>query len=126
MRTHGKQIRPRGYKTDFVLNSTEHEILTAHKSNKCLKIQTIHAFNLTNVVFIMLIYDKMPIIVDILSFMSMINFMVEWSMNLFINPGPVLGIARKRHRIQSNTVTQTSTRTLIKDLFLGGSIVILK
>ena len=26
--------RPQGYKTFFILNSTEHEISTAHKTNK--------------------------------------------------------------------------------------------
>ena len=43
-----------------------------------LKIYTekIFAFKITNVVFIMLINVKMPTIIGILTFMSMINFML--------------------------------------------------
>ena len=32
MHDHRETIRPRGYKTFFVLDSTEHEISTAHKN----------------------------------------------------------------------------------------------
>ena len=53
------QISPRGYKTFFILKSSEHEISTA------------------DVVFIMLINVKMPTIVDILTFMSRINFVLS-------------------------------------------------
>ena len=60
---------PRAYKT-FMLNSTEHEISTEHK-NKMLKM--FKTFKLSEAVFIMLINVKMPTIVGILIFMSMIN-----------------------------------------------------
>ena len=53
-----------------MLNSTEHEISTAHK-NKMLKMFT--TFKLSEAVFIMLINVKMPTTVGILIFMSMIN-----------------------------------------------------
>ena len=39
---------------------------------------TFLAFNLTHVVFIMLINVEMPTIDVILTFMSMINFMLSW------------------------------------------------
>ena len=55
------KVRPQGYKTFFMLNSTEHQISTAHK----------------NVVFIMLINVKMPTIVGILTFMSRINLCAQ-------------------------------------------------
>ena len=55
-----------------MLNSTEHESSTAHKI-KMLK-KTFLAFKLSDIVFIMLINVKMPPIVVILTFMSMINF----------------------------------------------------
>ena len=46
--------------------------------SKMLKnIKTCLAFNLTDVVFIMLINVKMSTIVGILSFMSMINLMLK-------------------------------------------------
>ena len=41
---------------------------------KCLKIKTFLAFRCSDVLFIMLINIKMPTIVGILIFMSMINF----------------------------------------------------
>ena len=47
-------------------------IKTKHAEN-----QTFLAFNLTNVVFIMLVNVKMPTIVGILTFMSMINVMLS-------------------------------------------------
>ena len=49
-----------------MLNSTEHEISTAHKT----KIPT-------EVVFIMLINVKIPTIVGILTFMGRINFVLS-------------------------------------------------
>ena len=56
-----------------MLNSTRHEISTAHK-NKMLQNKDFFAFKLSDVLFIMLIHVKMPTIVGILTFMSMINF----------------------------------------------------
>ena len=47
--------RPRGYKTYFQLNSTEHEISTAHRETK---IKNFLVFKLSDVVFIMLINVK--------------------------------------------------------------------
>ena len=54
-----------------MLNSTEHENSTAHKT----KILT--NLNLSDVVFILLINVKMPTIVDILTFMSRINIVLS-------------------------------------------------
>ena len=36
--------RPRGYKTFFVLNSTEHEISTAHKKLKYREMKKVFCF----------------------------------------------------------------------------------
>ena len=56
--------RPRGYKRFFMLNSTEHELSTAHKNeyyNRQMK--KFLALSLSDIVFIMLINVKMPTIV---------------------------------------------------------------
>ena len=53
--------------------STEHKISTAHKKRK---IKNFIAFKLLDV-FIMLINVKMPIIVGILTFMSIIIFVLS-------------------------------------------------
>ena len=53
-----------------MLNSTEHGISTAHK--KYVEKYFLFAFKLSDVVFIMLIN-----VVGILTFMSMINFMLS-------------------------------------------------
>ena len=58
-----------------MLNRSEHEISTVHKT-KMLKNKTFIAFKLSDVVFVMLINIKMPPYVVILTFMSMINFML--------------------------------------------------
>ena len=55
-----------------MLNSTEHEISTAHK-----KIKIVFASKLSDVVFILLINVKMPTIVGVLTFMSIINFILS-------------------------------------------------
>ena len=70
-------IWPRGYKTFFVLNSTEHEISTAHKKLKYRQTKKCFALSLSGVVFIMLINVKMPTMVGILTFMSRINFVLS-------------------------------------------------
>ena len=49
---------PRGYKKIFKLNSTEHEISTAHKKLKYRQMKKFLAFSLSDVVFIMLINAK--------------------------------------------------------------------
>ena len=68
-------VRPQGYETFFMLNSTEHEISTAHKKLKYRQMKKdASCFNLSVVVhvFILLINVKMPTIVGILTFMSRI------------------------------------------------------
>ena len=67
--------------------------------NKCWKITTFLAFNLTHVAFIMLINVKMPTIVGILTFMSMINFMLSWVEHekSFITSGPGLLMTDSYH-----------------------------
>ena len=51
-----QDTRPRGYKTFFMLNSTEHEISTANRKYRQMK--KFLAFSLSDVVFIMLINVK--------------------------------------------------------------------
>ena len=48
-----------------MLDSTEHEISTAHNNKMLEKIKIVHAFKHSDVVFILLEYVKMPKIVDI-------------------------------------------------------------
>ena len=50
---------PRGYKTYLLLNSTEHEISTAHKKLKYQQIKKFLDLSLSDVVYIMLINVKM-------------------------------------------------------------------
>ena len=66
-------IRPLCYKTFFMLNSAEHEISLPPK---ILKNKDIFTLKLSDIVVIMLIIVKMPTRVGILTFMSMINFIV--------------------------------------------------
>ena len=62
-----------------MLNSIEHDgILTARESKIAKKRKTFLAFKLFNVVFITLINVKIPTLVDILTFISMMNFMLIW------------------------------------------------
>ena len=69
---------PEVIKLFFMLNSTEHEISTAHIKNKMLTNEDVSCFkSLMYVVFIMLINVKMPTIVGILTFMSRINFVLS-------------------------------------------------
>ena len=70
-----KKTWPRDYKTFFMFNSAEHELSMFIKT-KMLKIKTFHAFKPSYVVFIMLINVYMPTVVGILTFMSMINFIL--------------------------------------------------
>ena len=72
-----KQTWPRGYKTLFMLNSTEHEIPNAHKNKKTGQIKKFLALSLAGAVFIMLINVKMQTTVGILTFMSRINFVLS-------------------------------------------------
>ena len=59
-----------------MLNSTEHELSTRHKT-KTPKSREILALSLSYLVFIMLINAKMTTIVGILTFMSRINFVLS-------------------------------------------------
>ena len=58
-----------------MLNSTEHAISTAQTEIPTNRM--LLAFSLSDVAFIMLINVKMPTIVGILTFMSMINFVLS-------------------------------------------------
>ena len=60
-----------------MLNSTEHEISTAHKSLKYRYMKKFLALSLLDVVFIKLMNFKMPTIVSNLTFMSGINFVLS-------------------------------------------------
>ena len=71
-------IWPRGYKTFFMLNSTEHEISTARNNNENTD-KEVSCFKSLRccIIFIMLINVKMQTLVGILTFMSRINFMLS-------------------------------------------------
>ena len=58
----------------FMLNSTEHEISNAHKNLKYRQITMFLVLSPSNVVFIMVMNVKMPIIDGILTFINRINF----------------------------------------------------
>ena len=60
------------YDMFFMLNSTEHEVLTAQIQ---MLTKTFLAFKLLDAIFIVLTNFQMPI--GILTFMSMINFMLN-------------------------------------------------
>ena len=61
---------PGGYKTFFMLNSVEHEILNAHKYKNIKKFGLFKAQLSLECYFSPLIHVKMPTIVGILTFMS--------------------------------------------------------
>ena len=63
-------IKPRNYKTFFMLNSAEHEILNAHKYKSFYKIQLFSGSDKASILFVLLINFKMPTIVGILTFMG--------------------------------------------------------
>ena len=69
--------RPRGYKTFFVLNSVEQEVLNAHKYKNIKKFGLFKAQLSTDYYFFPLIHVKMPTIVGILTFMSGENSMLK-------------------------------------------------
>ena len=96
--------RPRGYKTFFMLNSTEHEISTAQKKLKYRQIKKFLALSFSDVIFIMLINVKMPIIVGILTFMSRTNFVLSWVEHekSFITSGPVLTRSTQKQYANAN------------------------
>ena len=100
------KIRPRGYKTFFMLNPTEHEISVVHNN-----LNTNKRRSALLVVFIMLINVKMPTIVGIqLIFMSRINFVTELSMKKsFMTSGPDLKVFKKSLFSVSTTKYHFST-----------------
>ena len=55
-------LRPGGYTTFFMLNSTEHEISTAHKKLQYRKIKTFLALSLSDAVFIMLMLKRQQLL----------------------------------------------------------------
>ena len=65
---------PQGYKT-FHAHEMSMKLLQLIK-NKILKNKDFSALKLSDTAFILIINVKMPTIVDILKFMSMINFML--------------------------------------------------
>ena len=106
-----------------MLNSTKQEISTAHKT----EIPTNEAFlalSLSDVIFIMLINVKMPTIVGILTFMSMINFMLgsfEHDKS-FITSGPVFWIEPVLIRLFRYFTSQSTVFQSCRDalpVFLG-------
>ena len=60
-----------------MLNSTEFEVSVAHKNYNIEKQRFPLALKHADDVFILLINIKMPAVVDILTFMSRINFMLK-------------------------------------------------
>ena len=67
------ETRRRGYITVFILNSTVHEISTAHKKAEKNKL----ALKLSDVILIILINAKMQNTVGILTFMRRIHFILS-------------------------------------------------
>ena len=67
----------RGYKTFFMLNSGEHEILNAHKYKRYQEIQLFSDSDKPRMLFFLHINVKMPTIVGILTFMSRKSFMLN-------------------------------------------------
>ena len=80
-----------GYKTFFMLNSAEHDILNARKYRNIKKFSIFQAQISLECIFL-LINVKMPIIVGILTFMSRRKFMLSWVEHekSFITSGPDL------------------------------------
>ena len=72
------KVCSRGYKTLFMLNSTEHEMSTAHKT-KIPTEKRILALSFPDFVFIMLINVKMSTLVDILIYYEQDNFSAQLS-----------------------------------------------
>ena len=71
------KFRPRGYKTFFILNSVEHEIVNAHKYKKYQEIRPFLDSDKPRMLFFPLTNVKMPTIVGILTFMSRKNSMLN-------------------------------------------------
>ena len=86
VKLHGmSDTKARGYKTFFMLNSVEHEILNAHKYKKYQEIQLFSDSDKPRMLFFLLINVKMPTIVGILTFMTgKISCSIELSMKKVI------------------------------------------
>ena len=78
--------------------SIQFQLLHVIKTLKCCKIKTCHAFKLSEVVFIILINVKMPTIVGILTFISMINFITEI---YYVFPELLVSIMKKKWVIKN-------------------------
>ena len=61
----------------FMLDSTVHKVSAAYKILKYGQMKKLLILSLKEVVFIMLVNVKMPTIVDILTFLSRIHFMLS-------------------------------------------------
>ena len=85
-----KKIWLRGYKTFFILNSVEHEILNAYKYETVKKFSIFSGSDKLRMLFFLLINVKMPTIVGILTFLSRKFFMLNCIEHekSFITSGP--------------------------------------
>ena len=83
-------IRARSYKTFFMLNSVENEILKAHKYKNIKKFSYFSNSDKPKMLLFLFIYVTMPTIVGILTFMSRKYFMLNWVEHekSFITSGP--------------------------------------
>ena len=83
-------VLAQGYKTFFMLNSAEHEILNAYKYENIKKFSIFSGSEKSRMLLFLLINVKMPTVVGILTFMSRkISSSAELSMKIiFITSGP--------------------------------------
>ena len=85
------QIWAQGYKTFFMLNSAEHEILNAHKYKNIKEFSFFSGSDKPRMLFFLFIDVKMPTIVGILTFMSRKNCMLRAEHEKsFITMGPAI------------------------------------
>ena len=79
----GWMPRARGYKTFFVLNSVEHEILNAHKYKNIQKFSFFSDSDKPRMLFFLLINVKMPTIVGILTLLTIVGILTFMSRKNF-------------------------------------------
>ena len=112
-----------------MLNSTEHKISTAHKKLNYQQMKKFFALRLSDVVLIMLINVKMPTLVGILKFMSMLSDnvwcvketfllrtityvrkrqLLKWFINRPISLNPVCAIFNSNKRVFRTTGVRIS------------------
>ena len=100
------ETRSRGYKTFFMLNSVEHEILNAHKYINIKKFAIFLGSDKPRTLFFPHIHVKMPTIVGILTFMSRKNFilsLVEHEKSFITSgPDPSFGVLCRQCRPSSD------------------------